>query len=80
VPDRSIRLTMVLTLDATDDRSIRAVAEEDFGVEAAADMTIADVIAAVVRNTLDAQFHGFGVPVDIAEVTAVELRSEGREE
>ena len=73
MPDRIVRVALILTFDDAGSRSIRATAAEDFGVDGAADMTLADAVAAIVGNTLDAQLVGFGVPVTIAEVTASEV-------
>lgn len=70
MPDRTIQVILALTLDDADDRSIRSVAAEGFGVEGAADMTLPDVVAAVIRNTVEAQFHGFGVPVTVVDSKA----------
>ena len=73
MPDRSIGVTLTLTLEDADSRSIRATAAEDFGVDGAAEMTLADVVCGIVRNTLEAQFVGFGVPVTVVEATASEI-------
>ena len=73
MPDRTIEVSLTLTMDEADSRNIGAVAEEDFGVEGAADMTLPHLLAAIVRNTLDAQLIGFGVPVTVVDVEADEI-------
>ena len=74
MPDRTVRVALIVTFDETDDRSIRSVAAEDFGVADAADMTLADVLAAIVRNTLEAQLVGFAVPITVVAVKADETQ------
>ncbi len=72
MPDRTIRITLALTLEDADVAAIRATATDDFGVDAAADVSLPDVIAAIIGNTLEAQFLGFGVPMTVVGVTASE--------
>jgi len=78
--DRTVRVTIIMELDEADDRSICGVAEDDFGVERAADTTLPHVLAAIVRNTLEAQFRGFGVPVMVVDATPSETDSVDSEE
>jgi len=74
MPDRTVRVAIIMTFDEADTRSIRSVAAEDFGVDDAADMTLADVVCGIVRNTLDAQLVGFGVPITVVAVKADETQ------
>jgi len=72
VPDRTIGVTLTLAFDDADSGAIGRTAAEDFGVELEADAALADVIAAIVRNTLDAQFLGFGLGITVVDVKADE--------
>ena len=73
MPRRTIRVSLTLTAEDADARTIRAVAEEDFGVARATEKPLADVLACIVRNTLEAHVAGFAVPITITDVTAGEV-------
>ncbi len=62
-----VRLT--LTMPDAEARSVRSTARDDFCVDGAADMPLAEVLAGIVRNTLIAQFIVYGMDVAVSEAT-----------
>jgi len=66
-----VRLT--LTLDGAREGAVRRAAEEDLGVEVGPEAPTADVLAAAVRNLVEANTLGLGIPIDVLDATASEV-------
>ena len=66
-----VRLT--LTLDGAREGAVRRAAEEDLGVEVGPEAPTADVLAVAVRNLVEANTLGLGIPIDVVDATASEV-------
>jgi len=66
-----VRLT--LTLDGAREGAVRRAAAEDLGVEVGPEAPTADVLAAAVRNLVEANTLGLGIPIDVLDATASEV-------
>jgi len=71
MPQTTIQLRVTLVTDESRTDSIRRDAGNEFGVPVESDTPLGNVLAGIVRNTLETQFYAFGVPVEVTDVRAL---------